>query len=1260
MSRSSCASSAEDVGVDDCRTTTSGGEGLFRIFHFLTRYPTSGVLMMTTFWLPLSLRGTMVRSFRGEPHGRRWGRSGSNYESQSPAARRLSPLTVTRKVVLLLLWVALSMPCFALDGSGLLLPIDAPAATATGTNERPVADVPPYNRPYLVICTVDGNILVLDAQEGGVVCGFNSGIPLVGPSEPLAGQDRRIVPGLDGRLYVSSGGEDGLLEPLEITVMDVLANPVKTCKSSPPSSSSSSSSSEHGGGAAARETECGIVTATKSTSLFALDPVTGNLVWQQHPNGTTKTAPPSPGGPVSHTVLLQREDVIVQQISTETGRSVWNVTLGALQALEFGSDPGGGGPTAAGPASSAAADLPPPAQGLLPGGAGRRRTGRAEDLLLEVYLPELPHVVFSEDGTSIAAVDPSPPFTGVRRRRLWSRAFPTVVASVFGLNGRSWEPLTVLEEGSTDDDGGSGDVSGVGGQRRVLPEPVPSGLTIYRAPHNPHGRAPFSVERLYRGVSWLLRSTGWENHHGLYQRPTLPVLSHQETTYRHRREQVDLRDTELYHLGMHPPRLELPSPEYANQSHGRSGGLFLTWQFLVTIVGCFTLGAVLGFRYLYMKKKRQWLGLLRVAVTSGGRSVSFQNDDIVVPHDDGLHRGRSGSDGSNGDYLDRQNPKRLLRSQSMPGNLNHPHVRRRKMSTPENIYYDVAKTTNPPLGTGAHNDGSAQNAPPPALLEKPPSLASRTTTTSSTEIPASSRGVGLIDGSIPLIQYSRYASEFEELGALGKGGFGSVFQCRNALDGREYAIKKVHIRSDSKLPQEEFSRRLQRTLREVKSLALLDHPNIVRYYTAWLEQEQKEDADESNSVAPDSDYDLLSATASHFDPGGGWARKSKDDETSRRQRPGQGRSLSPPRTGRRRPNLDQTWRGILANPIGYGHSSSGVEESQSSSGCYKHGIPGVPDALDDYGFVFDRGDDDGEAAEADDDGKDDSSTLQEVTKSESERHCHAKAGRSSSHGCHRGISFQTSESAVDESSTGWSRESRNQSDGTRDDTRDGAGKKKSGKHDSSTTTKYILYIQMQFCSQKTLANFLSNEEARKGPSGSITGVDIPYALNLFLQVGQGVKHVHNQGLIHRDLKPTNCFVDDAGVVKVGDFGLSRESSDSGRSEGDPGAASATVFGNGEITAGVGTRAYASPEQMKGGSEYDSSTDIYSLGIILFELCYPMYTVRIPRPPTWLWPFWLWSVSTAISYHQFVRVCFCMCVCTGFCYCPPREWNGTSY
>ncbi|MEM1010019.1 MAG: hypothetical protein AAGJ35_13560, partial [Myxococcota bacterium] len=63
-----------------------------------------------------------------------------------------------------------------------------------------------------------------------------------------------------------------------------------------------------------------------------------------------------------------------------------------------------------------------------------------------------------------------------------------------------------------------------------------------------------------------------------------------------------------------------------------------------------------------------------------------------------------------------------------------------------------------------------------------------------------------IDG-IPLVRYSRYDSEFKELNALGKGGFGSVVQCQNRLDGRHYALKKILIQ-----PKQQ----LQKVLREVK------------------------------------------------------------------------------------------------------------------------------------------------------------------------------------------------------------------------------------------------------------------------------------------------------------------------------------------------------------------------------------------------------------------------------------------------------------
>ncbi|KAL3909791.1 MAG: hypothetical protein SGARI_002421 [Bacillariaceae sp.] len=294
--------------------------------------------------------------------------------------------------------------------------------------QQPETATLPVTHPKLTVCTVDGNILVLDAHDGELISFFSSGMPLVGPSEPLSvDEESRIVPGLDGRLYVSS--EDGLLNSLEITVMDVLANPVKTCKST--SSSPTFETEEETFSSSSSlppiplATECGIVTATKSTSLFALDSTSGNLIWQQHPNGTTTSI--SPDRTADHTVILQREDVLLQQISTLSGKTVWNVTLGTLQALDFGD-------------TVATADLPPPAQALLPSSKSKSARGRKSNLLLEEYLEVLPHVVFTEDGTGVSAVDPD------TNAKLWSRTFPTVVASVFGLQGRAWEPLTVLDE----------------------------------------------------------------------------------------------------------------------------------------------------------------------------------------------------------------------------------------------------------------------------------------------------------------------------------------------------------------------------------------------------------------------------------------------------------------------------------------------------------------------------------------------------------------------------------------------------------------------------------------------------------------------------------------------------------------------------------------------------------------------------------------------------------------------------------------------
>uniref|UniRef100_A0A8C9L846 Eukaryotic translation initiation factor 2-alpha kinase 1 n=1 Tax=Pavo cristatus TaxID=9049 RepID=A0A8C9L846_PAVCR len=80
-------------------------------------------------------------------------------------------------------------------------------------------------------------------------------------------------------------------------------------------------------------------------------------------------------------------------------------------------------------------------------------------------------------------------------------------------------------------------------------------------------------------------------------------------------------------------------------------------------------------------------------------------------------------------------------------------------------------------------------------------------------------------------QTSRYLNEFDEIARLGKGGYGQVYKVRNKLDGQFYAIKKINIKKATR-------RDCMKVLREVKVLAGLQHPNIVGYHTAWMEQVQ--------------------------------------------------------------------------------------------------------------------------------------------------------------------------------------------------------------------------------------------------------------------------------------------------------------------------------------------------------------------------------------------------------------------------------------
>jgi hypothetical protein len=108
-------------------------------------------------------------------------------------------------------------------------------------------------------------------------------------------------------------------------------------------------------------------------------------------------------------------------------------------------------------------------------------------------------------------------------------------------------------------------------------------------------------------------------------------------------------------------------------------------------------------------------------------------------------------------------------------------------------------------------------------------------------------------------------------------------------------------------------------------------------------------------------------------------------------------------------------------------------------------------------------------------------------------------------------------------------------------------------------------------------------------------------LRLLAQVARAIEYAHKKGVIHRDLKPENVLIDHVGHAKVADFGLA------GMSE--TGRSSLTM-----TAVAMGTAHYMAPEQRKDAKNVDSRADLYSLGVMLYEMvCSEVPQGRFPTP-----------------------------------------------
>jgi serine/threonine protein kinase/formylglycine-generating enzyme required for sulfatase activity/dienelactone hydrolase len=147
------------------------------------------------------------------------------------------------------------------------------------------------------------------------------------------------------------------------------------------------------------------------------------------------------------------------------------------------------------------------------------------------------------------------------------------------------------------------------------------------------------------------------------------------------------------------------------------------------------------------------------------------------------------------------------------------------------------------------------------------------------------------------------------------------------------------------------------------------------------------------------------------------------------------------------------------------------------------------------------------------------------------------------------------------------------------------------------------FLAMEYLEGKTLKQELSEKTLM-----------LPQLLDLSIQIADGLEAAHQKGIIHRDIKPMNLFVTTRGHVKILDFGLAKLSPFLRNYKGEKNESDSTVV-DAQLTSpgtALGTVAYMSPEQAR-GEELDARTDIFSFGVVLYEMATGKQPFSGPTP-----------------------------------------------
>ncbi|XP_078720159.1 eukaryotic translation initiation factor 2-alpha kinase 1 isoform X1 [Lampetra fluviatilis] len=467
---------------------------------------------------------------------------------------------------------------------------------------------------------------------------------------------------------------------------------------------------------------------------------------------------------------------------------------------------------------------------------------------------------------------------------------------------------------------------------------------------------------------------------------------------------------------------------------------------------------------------------------------------------------------------------------------------------------------------------------------------------------------------------SRYLSEFEEVCRLGRGGYGQVFKVRNKLDRQLYAVKKVLIKGSGESI-------CKKVLREVKLLAGLQHLSIVGYHGAWLELLQPPTL-AGCLTASSSAY--LMAVSGPLDSASESEAKimnaSSDSiifqnasQSSEKQTTDTPPAIAPDPTLQHPPeHVKQVENKETLNHKDLNQNCVELLASRSlpsaEAGCQRNVgwcPPGrfsschVPSLVQAHGGL-------------------NSESHNNSGSNKNGKNKNEHSGRKNEHSGSNGKptnlrkELYESNSKLVGSNNELSESSSEQSENSNTSWTPGSDSKDGSSWREMACMKrdlhLVLYIQMQLCERSLkewlmdrnalCERFQDSAEGATALSGRYALVDGKQTTRMFQQLLEGVHYIHSRGIMHRDLKPRNIFLHGPDHhVRIGDFGLACQDivyEDPRLMRAGAGDA------GGAHTSGVGTTLYAAPEQLS-GSHYDFKSDMYSVGIVLFELFQPFGT-----------------------------------------------------